>query len=184
MNASSQPRRLSWRELTDDQRWARIYSDRDRRAASLPRALPEARRLVAPVAVLLDATFEAKAIGVESRLDVWESLTVHVPKMTERLSVADRNALDQNVMAIIADVRRACPSVVAYFYAAAAAVAHLVDQSDFPPDSPGALAALAIKVELEETGADAFRGRGGTLQQGLASVGNVLDVYRAHRLIA
>lgn len=185
MNARSQPPvRPTWRQLTDEQRWAKIYHDRQRQAESLPRALPEGRRLVIPVALVLDALMECKAVGVDPRADVLHSLATHIPKMTSLLKAPDRNTLAENVDVAMARVRAVCPNAVAYLYATACAVAHMIAQGDFPEDSPGALGALAIKIELEETGGDVFRKRDGTLEQGLSSVGKVLDVYRAMHMIA
>lgn len=149
MNTCSPVRRRMWRELTDEERWNRIYDERRRVRDSLPRALPEARRLVLPVAPLLDAIQKSRGI-LEFREDAVKGVATHVAKASSRLSESHRNVLIRDSENLSTRCRWFVEIAPQYVYAASSAIVRCADERFFPADSPAGLAALAIKMDVEE----------------------------------
>lgn len=172
MNPRSQARPTSWSDLTDEARWKVIANDRERVRAAMPRAVPEAIRLVAPVAVLIYAAQALKAEGLEVRDDVLTALAAHVTKVCACLNPAQQNVLVAHVEHLNRGCARHVSSARGYLYASAAALVQMIDDGMFPPDAPGSLAALAIKADAEETDAEEW---GAHAKMHLGAAGRIRD---------
>ena len=143
--------RLPWSQLSDEERWLRIYDDRRRAREGLPSALPEARRLVLPMLPLMDAIVRSRG-SYELREDVVKGVATHIAKCSERLKGSHRDRLSREGDDLTARCRRVVSDLDQYIYAASAAVVRAADERMFPADSPGGLAALALKMDVEGSG--------------------------------
>lgn len=169
MKRKTEKRPPSWRELTTEERWLRIAAEGKAQHDALPATLKEARRLVVPVVVILYGVQALVGVKVV-RQDVREALSVHVAKACTRLRPDERHSLSALAIHACERARKLVRSPEDYLYAACAATVRLVDENQFPGDSPGGLAALSVKLDVEENEE--------VTSDALASVGPMFDLLR------
>lgn len=143
-----------WRDLTDEQRWERIYADRKLKKARAPQTVQEAVALALPAYVMHQAIEDCSAsFTANVRPDVHYSIVAAVAKVAsllrdehEREAMANR--LERHFKAIRSD--GFYTDNREFLYANAVALVRLVDDYRYPPDSPCVGAAILLKEDAEE----------------------------------
>lgn len=148
-------KRLGWRDLTDEQRWAKIYRDRAARRAGAPKTIKEAVKLMLPAALLHEAISTCHAKGIAHvRYDAHVAVVSSVAKIASLLQEKDREPV-ATLVERIGDTLEGQGFYLdekEFLYAVASATTKLVDEGFYPADAPAAMAALVFKMDAEEEG--------------------------------
>lgn len=146
------PRALRWRELTDEQRWARIYKDRKHKKDAAPKTARDAAALALPCYVLTEAIAYCHANTITAiRSDVHHACLSGVAKLSSVLKPEHR-ALMADMLSVEYETIRSKGFYInerEFLYAVAAATVKLVDDLRYPADAPATMAALLLKEDAE-----------------------------------
>lgn len=151
-NATTKPKQPSWRELTDEQRWDRIYAARKKKAAQTIKSVPFAVHLALPPYLMLDAANTLSATGVAYlRQDAHKAVATSLALVSSRLIQPERKKLAIKLEKFGGVIRRTGFFIDGkeYLYAVACATVKLADEWRYPPDAPATLAALVLKEDAE-----------------------------------
>lgn len=141
-----------WRELTDEQRWSRIYADREKRREQVIRSLQEAVALALPAFAMHMAICDChKTDTAVIRYDAHRAVVGAVALVSSRLVEAEREAMVQKLQRQYELLKTAgfFTDNREFLYAVSAAVVRLADAFFYPPDSPVTLAAILFKEDAE-----------------------------------
>jgi hypothetical protein len=153
--AQKPKRNPRWRELTDEQRWERIYRDREKRATQVIKSMQEAVALALPAYAMHMAICEVhhKDSGV-IRYDAHRAVVGAIALVSARLRKEQRddfaNKLDHyfrlmKSSGFYTDEKE-------FLYAVSCALVKMADSYHYPADAPATMAALLFKEDAEDDG--------------------------------
>lgn len=147
----------SWRELTDEQRWEKIYQGRAQKQASAPKSVKQAVGLALPGYVMhmaisdCHATFQATV-----RHDVHTAVVTSIAKVASLMPPYRREFMSKRLEDEYQTIRSNgfYLNNREFLYAVAHATVKLADDWRYPADSPACMAAIMLKedAELDEVG--------------------------------
>lgn len=141
-----------WRDLTDEERWARIYRGRAQKAAAAPKTLQQAVGLSLPAYCLHMAVADChKTLQATIRHDVHVSIVAGVAKVSSLVPDAWRDHMADTLHKEYRTIASKGFYIdnKEFLYAIAGATVKLADDWRYPADSPACMAALLIKEDAE-----------------------------------
>lgn len=155
MNPSAPPVKSAprWRDLTDEQRWERIYKDRERKRALVIDSLPLATALALPCYLMHAAVEELGSRGLAYlRRDAHTAVVGGLALVAKRLVPAERPQLAKVLEALSGEARRTgfYTDAREFLYCAASSTVRLADEYRYPADGPAVIAGLQLKIDAEE----------------------------------
>ena len=154
MNPGSQTKTppTRWRDLTDEERWRRIYDGRQALKPGEASSPDEAVALLVPALMLLRGFAVLRQSGADLREDVRHSAVTGFQRAASCLRQSDRDDALRRCEVVCDDADRLCPSVgpQEYCYATCHLLVLLADRGLYPADSPVTLAALSVKIDAED----------------------------------
>lgn len=150
-------KRNSWRDLTDEERWKRIYAGREKKEAQKIKSLPEAVALALPPYAMYRALEDMASKNVAHiRPDVTKAVVGSVALVASRLVVREREPMADKLESLYGALKGTGFYLDAkeFFYCVSSALVKLVDEGHYPPDAPAVAAALMIVEDavLDEAG--------------------------------
>lgn len=144
--------KLRWRDLTDEQRWERIYADRKKRAANRISSVKTAAWLALPAYALTMAVEDCHATHTAYiRKDAHKAVVSGLALVSSRLIAKDRPKLNAVLSRHYRVLRRTgfYTDNREFLYAVSVATVKLADEWRYPPDGPACVAALVFKEDAE-----------------------------------
>lgn len=142
-----------WRDLTDEQRWSRIYKDREKRAGEVIKSLPEAVALALPP-YALHMALEAYSMRTNGsmRPDVHKAIVGSLALVASRLKESQRDGLADKLERHYSLLKSSGFFLddKEFLYAVAVALLKLAEEYRYPADSPATMAAILLKEDAEQ----------------------------------
>jgi hypothetical protein len=142
-----------WRDLTDEERWKRIYADREKRAEEVIQSLQEAVALALPAYAMHMAITEMHQTNSGMvRYDAHQAVVGAIALVASRLKPVDRDQFATKLEQVFGTLRRVgfFTDAREFLYAVSYAVVRLADTYHYPSDSPATMAALLFKEDAED----------------------------------
>lgn len=142
-----------WRDLTDEEKWAKIYKGRELKKKAAPKSVAQAVALSLPCYCLhmaiadCHATFQATV-----RHDIHTAIVSGVAKVASLLTTErSRTQMASKLDRLYGDVKNSgfYLNNREFLYAVSAATVKLADDWRYPADAPGTMAALMLKEDAE-----------------------------------
>jgi len=169
-------KRKSWRDLTDEEQWKRIYAGRAARERAKPKTIKEAVSLGFPAYVMYQAIQgaadnEARYV----RKDTERAVVASIMKVSSLLPEHWRGQYADDMQKHYLRFRRTgfYTGHTEFLYAAAAATVSLCDRGHYPPDAPALMAAFILKEDAEHDDNDWDLSK----QHAIQMAGTALDQY-------
>ena len=140
-------RQPKWRELTDEQRWERIYADRKTKSALNIDDVHEATKLALPAYAMHFAIVNCHAKGNATiRPDAHKATVAAIATVASRLVAHRRDSFGERLERRFSLIRSNgfFTDNREFLYAVSAATLKLVDEFLYPADSPASMAALVF----------------------------------------
>lgn len=173
---SQKPKQPRWRDLTDEQRWERIYKDREARKKENITSVRKATGLALPAYAMHMAICHLhEKDEAFVRYDAHRSVVAAVALVSSRLLPKHRDALVKQLERHYGLLKTAGFFMNAreFLYCIATATVKLADDFRYPADSPATLAALVFKEDAENPDNDWSLHKEHAIQM----TGKVYDTY-------
>lgn len=142
-----------WRDLTDEERWAKIYKGREQKKKAAPKTIAQAVALSLPCYCLHMAIVDChKTFQATIRQDVHTAIVSGVAKVASLLPTERaRGQMADKMHALYTDIKGKGFYLHnrEFLYAVAAATVQLADDWRYPADAPGCMAAIMLKEDAE-----------------------------------
>lgn len=145
-----------WRDLTDEERWKRIYADRAKRKDQTIRSVKEAVALALPAYAMHMAIAEThQAHTALVRYDAHHAVVGAIALVASRLNAKHRDEFGSKLAQSFGVIRRVgfFTDSREFLYAVSYAVVKLADAFQYPADSPATMVALLFKYDAEDDSA-------------------------------
>jgi len=145
-----QPR---WRDLTDEEQWAKIYEGRESKRRAAPKSVRQAVGLALPSYVMHMAVADCHAtFQATIRHDVHTAIVSGIAKVAALLPERQREPMAVQLQKFYDEIRRKGFYLHnrEFLYCAAHATVKLADDWRYPADSPATMAAIMLKEDAEE----------------------------------